>query len=271
MAKKLAIVVTHGMGTQERSFANPMIGELNDWVDDLGKDPNLIAWRSIYWADILIPQQRKYFQDAKRKGDLDYNFFRQFIINALGDATAYQQVKSSANTTYEDIHTRVAIGITRLNDATKNPNGSNSTPQIIIAHSLGGHIMSNYIWDMQKGHTTGSNGFERMETLAGFVTFGCNIPLFTFAYSKVVPIDFPAKQLPPSTKNKARWLNFYDPDDILGYPLRPINAAYKNVVSEDKAINVGGFLTSWNPASHGKYWTDNDFTKPVSRFIASFL
>ena len=58
---------------------------------------------------------------------------------------------------------------------------------------------------------------------------------------------------------------------VLGYPLKAINSAYAATVNADIAINVGGILTSWNPLSHGKYWTDNDFTNPVADLIASFL
>ncbi|MCH7957406.1 MAG: hypothetical protein IIB63_07635, partial [Proteobacteria bacterium] len=109
--------------------------------------------------------------------------------------------------------------------------------------------------------------------LAGMITFGCNIPLFTFAYTKVVPIQFPAPDLPDpgDVRDKAKWLNYFDPDDVLGYPLKSINAAYDAVVDEDIAINVGGLLSNWNFLSHTKYWTDNDFTKPAAEFIATFL
>ena len=143
-----------------------------------------------------------------------------------------------------------------------------------MAHSLGGNIMSNYIWDMQHGggdQPGDLSPFEQLHTLAGMITFGCNIPLFTFAYTDVKPIQFPADQLPDTVRNKARWFNYYDPDDVLGYPLKSINSAYDAVVDEDIAINVGGLLSNWNPISHTKYWTDNDFTKPAAEFIASYL
>ena len=103
------------------------------------------------------------------------------------------------------------------------------------------------------------------------ITFGCNIPLFTFAYEDVKPIKFPAEQLEDPARSKSQWLNFYDPDDLLGYPLKPINDAYDAVVKSDLPINAGSIFTSWNPLSHGGYWTDNDFTNPVSEFIADFL
>ncbi len=85
------------------------------------------------------------------------------------------------------------------------------------------------------------------------------------------PIGFPGSKLPQALREKARWFNFFDPDDILGYPLRPINFAYRKIVDEDIAINVGGLNSSWNPLSHTKYWTDNDFTKPVAAFLEKLL
>jgi hypothetical protein len=165
----------------------------------------------------------------------------------------------------------VKDGIKKLDDQLGGPK-----PLIILAHSLGGHVMSNYIYDMQKPNSpvaVGLNDFQKMKTLAGIITFGCNIPFYTFAFDKIniKPIKFPGQKLTPDQKTKAKWLNFYDPDDVLGYPLKAINKAYSDIVNQDIPINVGGILSSWNPMSHTKYWTDNDFTKPVSRFISKFL
>lgn len=271
MAKELGIAVIHGMGSQAPDFGDDMRAEINQWVTDLGKNAGHIAWKSVYWADIIHGRQSRYYEDAKRTADLDYTRLRKFVITALGDATAYQKVSSTANTTYDQIHARVRNSIADLYTS-----GLDRTdkPLIVLAHSLGAHIMSNYIWDVQHGTDPAAqagNKFEKLQTLTGLMTFGCNIPLFTFAYKKVVPIAFPPPALPKRLKNKARWLNFYDPDDILAYPLRAINAAYKKVVNEDRAINVGGLFSSWNPLSHNHYWTDNDFTKPVAEFVATLL
>ncbi len=268
MSAELAVLIIHGMGSQAPDFAEDMIEELNDRVSDLGKDPETIAWEPIYWANILEGRQREYLRDAKRAGDLDYIRLRRFILSALGDASAYQKVKSKKNTTYEKIHKRVEKSIKLLYVTGLQ---SKPKPLIVMAHSLGGHIMSNYIWDMQHSTNAGISPFERMEKLSGMVTFGCNIPLFTFAYEKVEPIEFPSKKLPQHLKKKAKWLNFYDPDDVLAYPLKAINADYKKTVTKDIPINVGGVFSSWNPLAHLEYWTDNDFTKPVAKFIASFL
>lgn len=268
MSAELAVVVIHGMGSQSPGFAEDMVTELNDRVSDLKKDPGAIAWRPIFWAHSLEERELRYFRNAKRTGDLDFIRLRKFLLTAFGDASAYQKVESEANTTYEEIHDLIGKGIASLYTTQL---GSKPKPLIVIAHSLGGHIMSNYIWDMQKSSNAKLSPFERMKWLSGIVTFGCNIPLFTFAYEKVEPIVFPPQSLRPDLKKKAKWLNFYDPDDVLGYPLKPINSDYRNVVTKDIPINVGGILSSWNPAAHSKYWTDNDFTKPVAKFIARFL
>ena len=268
MSKDLAVLVIHGMGSQTPDFAAEMIDELCERIDDAGKDPKRIAWESIYWADILEEKQLSYLSEAKRQGDLDFVSLRKFMLTSFGDAGAYQKVESSENSTYEKIHERVELVIKSLYESKL---GSASKPMIIIAHSLGGHIMSNYIWDKQHSNNPQENTFESMKDLVGIVTFGCNIPLFTFAYNKVEPIEFPPHSLPDNLKQKSKWLNYYDPDDVLGYPLKAINAEYDKVVTTDEAINVGGIFSSWNPMSHSGYWTDNDFTKPVSKFISSFL
>jgi hypothetical protein len=63
--------------------------------------------------------------------------------------------------------------------------------------------------------------------------------------------------------------NYYDPDDVIGYALRPLNAAYAQAVARDAAINVGSLLTSWNPLSHMGHWTDDDVTTPIAAKLAA--
>jgi len=59
---------------------------------------------------------------------------------------------------------------------------------------------------------------------------------------------------------------------VLGYPVKPLCPEYEaNAGIKDHAINVGGPLTSWNPVSHGQYWTDDDFTVPVAEQIRQVL
>jgi len=262
----LCIAVIHGMGSQQPDYSVPMRNEVNGW---LGAASSRVKWKEIYWANILEQREKDYLTVANANNDLDWIRLRRFMVSAFGDASAYRKTHDPNNSAYNDIHERVRDAINDLDDGT-------DAPLVVMAHSLGGHIMSNYIYDMQQSSSVvpaGSSNFQQMKTLGGMITFGCNIPFFTLAYKKadIKPIQFPGDALTPVQKSKAKWLNFYDPDDVLGYPLKVINQKYNRVVNEDKAINVGGIFSSWNPMSHQKYWTDNDFTKPVTRFLQSWL
>ena len=253
MSKAVGVAVIHGIGTQRsKAFADPLIEELESRL----KAPEKVAWGRIFWADVLSARQDKYLKSANRNNDLDFFKLRCFVVSALSDASSYQRVDDDPQSTYGRIHAAVRDELASMRQQLKG-----DKPLVLLAHSLGGHILSNYIWDMQKKNPIvdpGDNGFERMRTIAGLITFGCNIPLFTFALKKIVPISLP---------KGATWLNFFDPDDVLGYPLKPLSPEYRRTVSRDVAINVGGIASSWNPLSHSQYWTDNDFTKPVARFI----
>jgi hypothetical protein len=266
MSKELVVLVIHGMGSQGPDFADEMIEEVNNRVEKLGKDFTQIVWQPIYWADITEPKELGYLKSARENNDLDWIKLRKFMLTSFGDASAYRQVPGSD--VYKDIHALIAKNISKVY---RENLGEKPKPMLVVAHSLGGHIMSNYIWDVNKPKNKNLSTFERMNYLAGIITFGCNIPLFTFAFDKIEPIRFPPAGLPAKFKPKAKWLNYYDPDDVLGYPLKPINEEYAKVVTEDIAINAGGLLSSWNPMSHTQYWTDNDLTKPVAEYISTFL
>ena len=88
---------------------------------------------------------------------------------------------------------------------------------------------------------------------------------------EIVAIRFPVPTLSGPLREAARWLNFFDADDVLGYPLRPLSPSYHDAVTADLQINVGSPLRSWNPLSHEEYWTDNDFTAPVATLIRELL
>jgi hypothetical protein len=288
MSFKLGVLAIHGMGDQRANFADGMIRELARRIADLGSDPADICWEPVFWADVLETRQTALLRELSAASALRYRDLRHFIVHSLGDAVAYQLVPRARQqvNVYRQIHRRVAECVKRLRRRTREgkPPSAPDVPLVILAHSLGCHIMSNYVWDVQraarKKRGTPRTPLERMESLAAIVTFGCNIALFTLAYNDVEPIAFPPRTLgrhfpkgtaPKEIRRAARWVNYYDPDDVLAYPLKPLSGAYDRTVSADVAINVGSPLASWNPMSHLRYWTDDDFTQPVSDVIHGVL
>lgn len=284
---KLGVLLVHGMGDQEADFAGPMVEELKGWVRRFGGDPRELCFQSAWWAPVLAKRQVDLLRYLADGHDLDWMPLRRFVVQSLGDAIAYQAsyrpISKDQISVYKEVHQVIRQAVRELRARVRGPNAEDGAeaPLVIVSHSLGCHMISNHVWDVR--HAAASkkpgNPFERMETLAAFVTLGSTIPLFTLSFPNLDPIEIPTpgigKWFPNASADElaevTRWLNFYDPDDVLGYPLRPIDPKYAAAVDEDIAVNVGGLLRSWNPASHNAYWTDNDVTRPVARLLANAL
>lgn len=271
MAKKLAVLVIHGMGSQVEDYESGLIREVSRFMDE---DPGSVAWEAVFWQDITEERQQEYLEDARREGELDWFAIRRFVATALGDAAAYQF--AGEGSTYHRIHLRIRESVETLY---KEKLDGNSVPLVVLAHSLGGHIISNYIWDMQAERGPSVHGvwdedlspFEQMKTHAGFITFGSNIPLFSFSFPDPEPISFPGEDLTDEERKKAAWRNYYDRDDVLGWPLRPLSPKFAAVVNEDVVIDAGSWGAGLTPMSHVAYWTDNSFTRPVAAFLDTFV
>jgi hypothetical protein len=196
-------------------------------------------------------------------------WLRKIVINYIGDVTGYQYVPNKEDEAHDDIHKVVYDAIVELSKKLDNED----KPVIVIAHSMGSVIMSDYIWDRQnwdpekkegRQDPYGNTPFERMETLAGFITCGSPIPLFTVGYDPVERIKFPGKKLYPNLINMAKWLNFFYFGDVLGWPLDNLSQSYKD--TQDIKVN-GGFPVF----CHTKYWKDDNFIEPVAEYVASIL
>jgi hypothetical protein len=275
MPYKLGVVLIHGIGEQKADFAQGLIDEVSRRLHVQASE---VCWMPVWWAPLVEPAETDLMQRLSAGGDLDWRWLRRFVVHFLADAVAYQRVPGESNHPglYVKIHSLVAAKLAELRQLVRGETAPDAAepPLLVIAHSLGGHIMSNYVWDHQRPQEPrdqlGSSAFVRAETLAGMVTFGCNIPLFALALPTIVPIDFPGTALSPQLAAAAEWLNLYDPDDVLGYPLQPLSAKYATTV-RDAIVDVGGLVTGWNPLSHNAYWTDNDVTKPIAQLIEKLL
>ena len=145
----------------------------------------------------------------------------------------------------------------------KDPNA----PLCIISHSLGTAITSNYIWDLQHPERipqsvkakSNDTALERGETLAALYTMGSPIAVWGLRFADFgTPIEFPPKALTgPHPHADTEWVNIYDRDDVIAYPLRGLNDGYREAVSEDFPVTVGPWWSGWTPASHTGYWRDN--------------
>jgi pimeloyl-ACP methyl ester carboxylesterase len=270
MKKKIGVLLIHGVGSVPDDYAHDAIQELRERVSGRGLNRDDIAWQSVYWAPILSDRESRLWVDLSAENDLNWAKLRKFFTNAFGSVSAYQSSLDRCDNIYDKIHSTVSESLKEL----RTKLGNEDKPLIVIAHSMGSAIMSNYIWDRQKGKEAerfGGSAFERMETLAGLVTLGSNIPLFTLACEPVVSIEFPPATLSDKFRKGAKWLNLYDSDDALGWPLKPLSPSYAEAVTADLEVNVGNILTSWNPANHAAYWADESVMKPTAYLLSNVL
>ena len=70
---------------------------------------------------------------------------------------------------------------------------------------------------------------------------------------------------------KGEWINFFNKSDIMGYPLRSLNQSYSKAVTEDREVNDGGLLQSWNPLSHCSYWTSKSVIETIATGLHDVL
>lgn len=281
-ARNIGVIVIHGVGQQgatrpthssELTFSRDMARRVRR---KLGERATRLAWREVVWSDILQSRQQSFFEDIRDKTSTDAP--RAFVMSALSDAAAYRKTADGSAAIYEQIHARVEMAMRDL-EGDLGPDG----PVLILAHSLGAHIISNYIYDLQKFATrTGQGRFgsplQDMRTVAGLMTFGCNIPVFLFAHQQadIVPIAYPGSGLPENDQIMTWWQNFYDKQDILAYPMGPAAPCYARMVADralrDVPIHLGRpVMEGWDPLSHGSYWDDAELIAPVVHYINKML
>jgi hypothetical protein len=270
MTQKVAVAVLHGIGKQTPTFADKMIKEISSRCRKTCGDDIVI--RSIYWAPVMQQEEEKLWHRLLEGGLMDFVKLRRFLIDFMADALAYQPTPSDRSA-YDGIHKVCAQTLRRLAQ-----DAGDHAPLCVVAHSLGSVIASNYIYDLQvdpRKHiisemvreSMGDTPLERGETLTLLYTLGSPIALWSLRYRDFgKPIQIPSPLLHTHYPQlQGEWVNFYDADDVVGFPLKELNDDYGLVVSADREINVGSIFGSWNPLSHLAYWTDHDVLDPIAK------
>lgn len=287
MPQKIAVAIIHGVGRQGPGFADAMVEELSKrYAKARGiqteQTKNEIAFKPVYWAPVLGNREDTLWKQVQLGGPLDFISLRKFMVNFVSDALAYQPLPTEKSI-YEDVHAVFARALKELADQAAG--AGPDAPLCVIAHSLGTVIVSNYLYDLhvtlKPGSTKnlipqkvadvrGNTALENAETLAFLVTMGSPIALWSLRYENPdfgIPIQVPTPLIQQRYPGLGGWKNFYDEDDVIGYPLKQLNAAYQSANLEDLQVNSGGIFSSWNPLSHNGYWTDDDVTKPVTNYL----
>lgn len=273
MAKKLGLIFIHGMGETKPDFADDLEQILRQQLDsEIWGD---IHRESVFYQSILQDNQRRVWNDMQffPPNKLRWSELRKFMIYGFSDASSLEHKYNYENSVYKQSQKIIAES---LRQARQNLE-SQESPLIVIAQSLGGQVISNYIWDSQMAKgiwevvspdyikpSDDEKDFISLKTMRFLFTTGCNIPLFVAGFDKILPFD------KSKLHSQFEWKNYYDRDDVLGWPLQPLSDEYNQLV-QDIEIDSGNFLLSQTPLSHNDYWTDPDFCKPLINEIKRLL
>lgn len=278
---QVALLTVHGMGETPRDYAERIFRTVQARLGGLA---GRVDFRSIYYQDILKPNQETVWARIDATTKLHYDDVRRFLLFGFGDAAGLENRKDIEGSVYELAQAAIArqlLGLYR---------NAPDSAVVFLAHSLGCQVLSSYIYDAQKaiggdtvaagiwkdldawalralGHrlTADERRFLAAGSCTALVTTGNNIPIFVAAH-KTMDIKPIARPTPGFM-----WTNLYDPDDALGWPLRPLSPGYAALV-DDRAMNAGQgmvnwILKSWNPMSHSAYWDDEQVIGVVERML----
>lgn len=285
MPQKIAIAVIHGIGKENPGFIDPSqeskyVGGIKPRLEkafkkeldgQLDNAESQLVFKPVYWAPVIQERQDELYDRLDIRNTVSSFFtLRDFVFHALADSVAYQPTSSSDDPNlHQAIHTCFAHTLQNLAKE-----AGESAPLCIIAHSMGTAIASSYIWDTQKNVFPASardNPLERGQTLSSFYTFGSQIPFWAMRFKNFgEPPKLPSAGLsayyPRAT---GEWINFFDHDDLLGYPIKNINCLYKDAVTQELKVKVGNLLTGWNTLSHNDYWKSKNVIRPIAKSLAN--
>lgn len=307
MSDELAVLFVHGVGIREPDYAAAAIKQLRKEFTKSTNDPaandDLIV-ESAYWAPAVMEREDRLLAGAfpDRAGGwfsglnnlthrisngsslslvplalsglvrhvpgiprIHWPTLRWAVSNFVGDIVAYQ-VTPTSRVVYDAVHACLDEALHRL--AVWAPDA----PLVVVAHSLGSVIASDHFYDLHKGRRGGATDtpLERGETFTSFYTLGSPMALWMERYGDFSrPVEIPGKTSDdPVIAAAAEWINFYDADDVLAFPLKGLSPDYDKAVDEDRSVSVGAPLIGMSPVSHVAYWNDKAVIRPIAHSLA---
>ena len=114
MTDSVGVLIVHGIGVQDKHFADKFIVEAGKRLTNLGIAAGSVEFEPAYWADLLNVREEKLWNRLAAKHDLDWVTVRKFVITVLADAVAYRYLPGMPGDMYRSIHERIRTHLSRL-------------------------------------------------------------------------------------------------------------------------------------------------------------
>ncbi|AMX03393.1 hypothetical protein [Microbulbifer thermotolerans] len=257
----IVILAVPGMGVADEEFAEPLFAALRE---GLGDDWSRLHCDTVLCQVHLQTNIERTFEGMQKR-DMDFLRARKFMLYGMAESAAQLGDIHQRGGNYEKAQQTIYNTLERAAKA-----ASDSAPVVLLTHSVGCVTLSNYLWDAQKtslGHGIWRDGgprgvhkgsardlFLRLKTLSHWYTLGATNPLWCAG----MPRDQIQAVTSATRGYNFRWKNFYHPDDLFGWPLKPLSPSYNQAVYRDYEIcPLSDWSAShWGPqlVSHNGYW-----------------
>ncbi len=230
-----------------------------------------LRFEAVYWSPITQKPQNELIKLLHLGGNWllrPFNplfFAQRQMVSLLGDVISYE------GTVYTAIHECIDASVETLDTASaRESTRSDPADLTVLGHSLGSVIASDYLWDHTRTSVEPHHLAGRSLSIKNVILMGSPMALYALrnnpgadraqlADSLSAPI-----QVDP---DGGLWLNCYDPQDPIAFPLKPIHA-YEEAGVIDYPVKAGNWLTGWNPASHVGYWRSAEVASTIGHKLA---
>ena len=258
MAKKIGLLIVHGIGTQKPGYSASFVGSLKSVLGRISDAPDVVV-QEVCWQGLLQPAEDGFI---RRSPKLGWMAVRRLFVSYAADALAYQPAETGCNT-YATIHREIDKAFRTL--LSKIPEDA---PIAIVCHSLGTVMVTNFLWDMLEEQSGGRVAFgpcrrtvRSLPRVKLLVTAGSPIAVWSLRYLH--------GGTPIWLSDGSKWINVYSPNDVIGYPLKGINSLYfRHPQIEDVEMYVGSFLSRLTPLAHTAYFEDRGFIARVAKELS---
>jgi hypothetical protein len=250
------IVTIPGIGSKKNGYSKKFVTDIYHFSKHTHLEKKITCIETLPFSITNIDlYQTQLFNRLDSKNNLGGLLsFRKFVLEAFGDAVTFERDRNTENSPYKRMHRYLKKQFESI-QLEKNDK------LVIVAESMGVQLLYTYICDadLQAGifEKEKSNDTNNLRNLSYLATCGCNLPLFFSGFPESEIIAFEKRN------SQFIWENFYDKNDVLGWPLNQLSSSFNSLVN-DYEINTGMYI-----GSHVKYWGDNSFTKHFFNTILS--
>lgn len=259
----IVILAAPGMGAVDESFAEPMFAALRQGLGE--EDWSRLHCDTILCQGHLQTNIERVFEGMQKR-DMDFMRARKFLLYGMAETAAQMTDLQQRDGNYDKSQQAIYKTLEKAAAA-----AGDKAPVILLSHSVGCAILSNYLWDAQRAtinHGIWRDGgprgvhkgsardlFLRLKTLNHWYTLGPTNPLWC--------AGMPRDQIQAVTSETRgyhfRWKNFYHPDDLFGWPLKPLSPSYNQAVYRDYETRplADWSASHWGPqlVGHSGYWS----------------